>query len=55
MLADQLTRGDLLYLLHVSGNMLEMTKGKGGEAKRVRLIAYCIRRLCRLVAYGEAK
>ncbi len=55
VLADNLTRGDIMYLLHVSGNMLEMTEGKGGEARRVRFIAYCIRRVCRLIIYGRKK
>lgn len=53
MLADRLTRGDIMYLLHVSDNMLEMTDGKVGAARRVRLIAYCIRRVCRLIVYGR--
>lgn len=42
-----------MYLLHVSDNMLEMTENKGGAAKRIRLIAYCIRRLCRMLVYGH--
>jgi hypothetical protein len=48
-----LTRGDIMYLLHVSGNLLEMTENKGGEARRIRLIAYCIRRLCKMKIYGR--
>lgn len=42
-----------MYLLHVSDNMLEMTQNKVGEARRVRLIAYCIRCLCKLTIYGR--
>lgn len=52
MLASGLSRGDVMYLLHVSGNLLEMTEGKGGAARLIRLIAYRIRQICTQIIYG---
>lgn len=46
MLAKELSRGDVLYLLRVSDNMIDM------ENKEVAEIAYCIRRLCNQRVYG---
>jgi hypothetical protein len=47
----ELSRGDIMYLLHVAGNMIEMTKGKRDEAVYVRLLAHTLRGLCKKIIY----